>query len=129
MRADLFLLRVTSAYQIVCRCDSRRRCCFKTTKKTTYVVDTPFGAIFFLGGHGTLGCFRPDAGVTTLVQTAFANNKFVASVCHGAAGLVTAKRADDESVVKDLRVSAFTDEEEKSRGSRSGCAFHAGDPP
>ena len=95
------------------------------TKKTADIVDMPFGfdAIFFPGGHGTMWDLPTDAGVTALVQTAFANNKFVASVCHGAAGLVTAKRADGESVVKDLRVSAFTDEEEKAVGLEAIVPF------
>lgn len=93
------------------------------TKKTIDVVDMPFDAIFFPGGHGTMWDLPTDAGVTTLVQTAFAKDKFVASVCHGAAGLVTAKRADGESVVKGLRVSAFTDEEEKAVGLEAVVPF------
>jgi putative intracellular protease/amidase len=96
------------------------------TKKTGDIVDMPvdaFDAIFFPGGHGTMWDLPTDAGVTALVETAFANNKFVASVCHGAAGLVTAKRADGESVVKDLRVSAFTDEEEKAVGLEAVVPF------
>ncbi|MFY7942410.1 MAG: type 1 glutamine amidotransferase domain-containing protein, partial [Burkholderiaceae bacterium] len=50
------------------------------------------------------------------VESAFQAGKFIASVCHGAAGLVTARRADGESIVKGLRVNSFTDAEEAAVG-------------
>jgi putative intracellular protease/amidase len=57
-----------------------------------------------------------DAGVTRAVETAFAAGKLIASVCHGAAGLVTARRPDGESVVKGKRINSFTDAEEEAVG-------------
>lgn len=103
--------------------DKELQTLLSTTKKASDVGDTSFDAIFFPGGHGTMWDLPSDAGVTRLVETAFANDKFIASVCHGAAGLVTAKRADGESVVKDMRISAFTDEEEKAVGLEKVVPF------
>lgn len=75
-----------------------------------------FDALFFPGGHGTMWDPPTDAGVKRAVEQAFAGGKLIASVCHGAAGLVTAKRPDGRSIVEGLRVNAFTDSEERAVG-------------
>ena len=76
----------------------------------------PYDAIFFPGGHGTMWDLPHDDGVTSAVEMAFANGKLIAAVCHGAAGLVTAKRPDGVPVVQGVRISAFTDAEEAAVG-------------
>lgn len=83
-----------------------------TTAKVADLDGATFDAIFFPGGHGTMWDLPTDAGVTEAVEAAFKANKLIASVCHGAAGLVSAKRPDGQSIVKDLRINAFTDAEE-----------------
>ena len=75
-----------------------------------------YDAIFFPGGHGTMWDLPTDAGVTSAVETAYAKGKFIASVCHGAAGLVTAKRPDGAPVVQGVRINSFTDAEEAAVG-------------
>jgi putative intracellular protease/amidase len=75
-----------------------------------------FDALFFPGGHGTMWDLPHDAGVTRAAEQAFAAAKLIASVCHGAAGLVSAKRADGRSIVDGLRVNSFTDAEEAEVG-------------
>ena len=73
---------------------------------------TGFDAIFFPGGHGTMWDLPNDQGVTRAVEAAFASDKIIAAVCHGPAGLVTAKRPDGKSILFDKKVNSFTDEEE-----------------
>ena len=75
-----------------------------------------FDAVFFPGGHGTMWDLPGDAGVTRVVEVAFNAGNIVASVCHGAAGLVSAKRADGKSILAGLRVNSFTDAEEAAAG-------------
>lgn len=86
----------------------------------TYVATTmdmaKFDAVFFPGGHGTMWDLPTDAGVTRVVEAAFADHKFIASVCHGAAALVTARRADGKSVIEGVRINSFTDAEEHAAG-------------
>lgn len=82
-----------------------------------------FDAVFFPGGHGTMWDLPDDAGVTRAVERAFAAKKLIASVCHGAAGLVTARRPDGQSIVKDLRVNSFTDAEEVAVGLEQVVPF------
>ena len=53
-----------------------------------------------------------DAGVTHVVEAAFASNKVIAAVCHGPAGLMTAKRPDGKSILSGKQVSGFTNDEE-----------------
>lgn len=93
------------------------------TPKASEFDGAAFDAVFFPGGHGTMWDLPVDAGVTRAVERAFAARKLIASVCHGAAGLVTAKRPDGHSIVKDLRVNSFTDAEEKAVGLEKVVPF------
>lgn len=86
------------------------------TAKVAEVKAEEFDAVFFPGGHGAMWDLPSDAGVTTAVEQAYGAGKFIASVCHGAAGLVSAKRADGLSIVSGKRVNSFTDAEESEVG-------------
>lgn len=93
------------------------------TPKASEFDGAAFDAVFFPGGHGTMWDLPVDAGVTRAVERAFAASKLIASVCHGAAGLVTARRPDGHSIVKDLRVNSFTDAEETAVGLEKVVPF------
>ncbi|NRT56701.1 type 1 glutamine amidotransferase domain-containing protein [Sphaerotilus uruguayifluvii] len=93
------------------------------TPKASEFDGAAFDAVFFPGGHGTMWDLPVDAGVTRAVERAFAARKLIASVCHGAAGLVTARRPDGHSIVKDLRVNSFTDAEETAVGLEKVVPF------
>lgn len=73
---------------------------------------TGFDAVFFPGGHGGMWDLPNDAGVTHAVEDAFAANKVIAAVCHGPAGLLTAKRPDGKSILFGKQLNGFTNEEE-----------------
>lgn len=75
-----------------------------------------FDAVFFPGGHGTMWDLPTDPGVKAAVESAFGKGKFIASVCHGAAGLVSAIRSDGLPMVHGKRVNSFTDAEEREVG-------------
>jgi putative intracellular protease/amidase len=87
-----------------------------TTLKIADVDSTKYDAVFFPGGHGTMWDLPGDAAIAKSVEHAFANGKVIASVCHGAAGLVSAKRADGKSILEGKRVNSFTDAEEAAVG-------------
>lgn len=82
-----------------------------------------FDAVFFPGGHGAMWDMPGDAGVTRTVETALASGKPVAAVCHGVAGLVSARGSDGQSVVHGKRVNSFTDAEEKEAGKDGVVPF------
>jgi putative intracellular protease/amidase len=96
----------------------------KVTQIAADMDASHFDAVFFPGGHGTMWDLPTDAGVTRAVEAAFTANKLIASVCHGAAGLVTARRPDGEPVVKGKRINSFTDAEEDAVGLSAIVPFH-----
>jgi putative intracellular protease/amidase len=82
-----------------------------------------FDAVFFPGGHGAMWDLPVDAGVTRAAEAAFAAGALIASVCHGAAGLVTARRADGKPIVEGKRINSFTDAEEDAVGLSAVVPF------
>ncbi len=94
-----------------------------STPRASSFDGAQFDAVFLPGGHGTMWDLPVDAGVTRAVERAFAAGKLIASVCHGAAGLVTAKRSDGQSIVKDMRVNSFTNAEERAVGLEKVVPF------
>lgn len=75
-----------------------------------------FDAVFLPGGHGTMWDLPTDPGVIRAVELTWLAGRPVASVCHGVAGLLGARRPDGRPLVEDLRVNAFTDAEERAAG-------------
>lgn len=71
-----------------------------------------FDAVFFPGGHGTMFDLPDNADVARLLTEFSEEDKIIASVCHGPAALVGARRADGTPLVKGRKVAAFTNEEE-----------------
>ena len=82
-----------------------------------------FHAVYFPGGHGTMWDLPADANVVRVVNEAWAAERVVGSVCHGAAGLVGATKADGTPLVAGLRVNSFTDEEEIAAGLMTVVPF------
>lgn len=93
------------------------------TAKAADVDASGYDAVFFPGGHGTMWDLPHDAGVKRAVEEAFAAGRVVASVCHGAAGLVSAQGADGQPLVKGRRINSFTDAEEAQAGLTSVVPF------
>lgn len=83
-----------------------------------------YDAVFFPGGHGTMWDLPGDAGVQRAVEAAWAAGRLVAAVCHGPAGLVSARRPDGQSILAGKRVNGFTDEEETAVGLADIVPFH-----
>lgn len=96
--------------------DARLQAELKQTRQASSADVGAYDAVFFPGGHGAMWDLPNDPGVTRAVEVAYAGKKLIASVCHGAAGLVTAKRPDGLPVVHGMRINAFTDAEEAAVG-------------
>ncbi len=94
--------------------EAQRRCA--ATRTTAQVDAASFDAVFFPGGHGTMWDLPMDQGVTLTVEAAYRANKVIAAVCHGPAGLVSAKRPDGKSILHGKRINAFTNDEEAAAG-------------
>jgi putative intracellular protease/amidase len=70
-------------------------------------------AIYYAGGHGVIWDFPDNQELQSISQTIYENGGFVASVCHGAVGLLNIKLSDGTLLIKDKRVTGFSNEEEK----------------
>ena len=86
------------------------------TQRLADVVDAEVDAIFYPGGHGPLWDLVDDADSLQLIEKNFAAGKPVAAVCHGPAVLRNAHGALSQPLVKDRRVTGFSNEEEQAAG-------------
>ncbi|WP_445487370.1 type 1 glutamine amidotransferase domain-containing protein [Niallia sp. 03133] len=71
-----------------------------------------FDAIFLPGGHGTMFDLPKSKKLQELLRDFYEEDKIVAAVCHGPAGLVGATLSNGQPLVAGKRVNAFTDREE-----------------
>jgi putative intracellular protease/amidase len=71
-----------------------------------------FDGIFLAGGHGTMFDLPNNKYLANILGHLYDANKVIGAVCHGPAGLVSAKRADGKSILYGKRVNAFTNSEE-----------------
>ena len=104
----------TQVERFLADAEAQRRCA--ATRVAAQMDAAGFDAIFFPGGHGAMWDLPTDQGVTLAVEAAYQANKIIAAVCHGPAGLVTAKRPDGKSILHGKRINAFTDDEEAAAG-------------
>lgn len=86
------------------------------TLKIDVVDPLSYDVVFLPGGHGTMWDFAQSEALARVVGQAYDNGAVVGAVCHGPAGLVSAKRADGRPLVQGLRVNAFTNAEEEAVG-------------
>lgn len=86
------------------------------TQRLKDVVDDEFDAVFYPGGHGPLWDLAEDADSIRLIEQTFSAGKPVAAVCHGPAVFRHTRSSLGEPLVKDKRVTAFSDEEEEAVG-------------
>jgi len=76
------------------------------------IQSTEFDAIFIPGGHGPMFDLPEDLHLQQLLQEFHSAGKIIAAVCHGPCGLVNAKRADGQPLVKGVTLTSYTYSEE-----------------
>jgi putative intracellular protease/amidase len=78
----------------------------------TYPLDalraTDFDAVFLPGGHGPMFDTARDPALKVLLRDFHDARKPVGAVCHGPAGLLGVKLADDSTLLHGKRVTGFT---------------------
>lgn len=70
-------------------------------------------AIYFAGGHGVVWDFPDNEELQVISRKIYEKGGYVSSVCHGAAGLLNITLSDGNLLVKDKKVTGFSNEEEK----------------
>ena len=97
------------------------------TRKASEVDPTPYRAIFFAGGHGTMWDFPRDPDLARLARSIYEAGGVVAAVCHGPAALVNLTLSDGSRLVAGKQVAAFTNDEEKAVGLAEVVPFSLAD--
>ncbi|KAL4426169.1 hypothetical protein ABPG77_007451 [Micractinium sp. CCAP 211/92] len=81
-----------------------------------------YDALFIPGGHGIVFDGTGDA-LRSLVEAFWSAGKVVSSVCHGPAGLTTAKDANGDSILKGRQCTGFSNSEERAVGKDKAVPF------
>lgn len=73
-------------------------------------------AVFLPGGHGTMFDFPQSKTLQALLSQFVMQNKVIAAVCHGPAGLISVRNTQGNLLVSGKRMAVFTDSEERAVG-------------
>jgi putative intracellular protease/amidase len=72
-----------------------------------------YQAIVFAGGHGTMWDFRSSKVIKNLTREIYEKGGIVAAVCHGPAALLDVALSNGQYLLKNRKVTGFTNEEEE----------------
>lgn len=82
-----------------------------------------YDAVYLPGGHGTVFDFAHNQKLASVLADFKADDKIIASVCHGPSAFVGAKDKKGNFLVKGVTLTAFTDEEERAMGFEDKVPF------
>ncbi len=85
----------------------------KNTLKLEDINYKDFDAIFIPGGHGPMFDLPDNQKLKEIIEYMYNNDKVISAVCHGIAGLLSAKDSCGNSILKDKFITAFTNKEEQ----------------
>lgn len=69
-------------------------------------------AVFFPGGHGVMMDLPEDEKLGEMITEFYCCNKLIGAVCHGAVGLINAKKPNGEAMIKGKKITAISNIEE-----------------
>jgi putative intracellular protease/amidase len=81
--------------------------------KSWQISPDEYAAILFVGGHGAMWDFPGNEELQAISRKIYESGGIVASVCHGALGLLNLRLSDGTMLISGKRVTAFSNEEEK----------------
>ena len=86
------------------------------TLKPSEIKPQEYVAIYYAGGHGVIWDFPDNIELQTISRQIYEAGGFVSSVCHGAVGLLNIVLSDGQLLIKDKKVTGFSNEEEQLAG-------------
>ena len=86
----------------------------KNTLILNQVSSSDYDTLFLPGGHGPMWDLSKDKDLKKIVEDFYNNKKIISAVCHGPAGLLLATDKDGNSILKNKRVTGFTNSEEET---------------
>jgi putative intracellular protease/amidase len=82
------------------------------TQKLADIAPDDFDGVFYPGGHGPLWDLTTNVDSIKLIESFWGNKKPIAAVCHAPSVLLNAKDEHGDFLIKDKRVTGFTNSEE-----------------
>lgn len=82
------------------------------TKKASEINADDYFAIYYTGGHGVLWDFPNNVELQKISESIYRNNGYITAVCHGVVGLLNIKDENGEFLIKNKKVTGFTNTEE-----------------
>ena len=82
------------------------------TVKLSEIDAQSYDAVFYPGGHGPLWDLAQNTSSIDLIETMYAEGKAVAAICHGPCVFKHTKDKNRLPLVKDKKVTSFTNKEE-----------------
>ena len=92
--------------------DPAAQAALASTARLADVLQKPFDAVFYPGGHGPLWDLAEDPDSIHLIETPLAAGRPLAAVCHAPGVLRHAKDADGAPLVRGRAVTGFSNTEE-----------------
>ena len=89
--------------------------CIKILRDTTRLFEIDYkkyDVLFLPGGHGLMFDLANDLLLKEIVEYFYEHKKLISAVCHGPAGLILAKDIEGNSILKDKKITSFTNKEE-----------------
>ena len=80
-------------------------------------------AIYYTGGHGVLWDFPDDTNLQELASDIYNNGGYIATVCHGIAGILNLRDMKVDYFIKDRDITGFTNAEELAGGKSKKVPF------
>ena len=96
---------------------------YENTKKLNSLNYSDFDAIFFSGGHGTMWDFPQNSDISNAIVKIYEKGGVVASICHGPCALVDVKLSSGEYLVKDKKLTSFSNAEEEAISHTNDVPF------
>tara|TARA_R110002096_G_scaffold151508_1_gene314123 strand:- start:2355 stop:3041 length:687 start_codon:yes stop_codon:yes gene_type:complete len=93
------------------------------TLKLSEISTKEYDAVFYPGGHGPLWDLAESEVSARLIESFYNANKPVAFVCHAPAALKNVKNISGEPLVKEKKVTGFTNSEEELVGLTNVVPF------
>ena len=93
------------------------------SRKLADINAEDFDVLFLPGGHGPMWDLAENSELGHILSVFKKHGRLVGAVCHGPAGLLAGNMDKASSFVKGRKLTAFTNEEEKSVGLQDTVPF------
>jgi len=97
--------------------DDRLKKFLEESIKIDGVDVSKYDALYLAGGHGTMWDFRESKELQKVITDMYSSGKIVSGVCHGVCGFIDSKDKNGTLIVKDKKVTGFSNFEDRLAGT------------